>query len=76
MPAAAILAQRGVDCRVLDIPWLKPLDEAAVAQAALETGAIVTAEEYLQYGGLGSRVAQVVVRRHPVPMETVAIEDT
>jgi len=76
LDAAAILAQRGIDCRVLHMPWLKPLDEEAVARAAIETGAIVTAEEHLQCGGLGSRVAQVVVRHHPVPMEMVAIKDT
>ena len=54
---------------------LKPLDEEAISLAATETGAIVTAEEHLQQGGLGSRVAQVVVQHRAVPMAFVAIKD-
>ncbi len=76
LEAADNLAQKGIDCRVLNMSTLKPIDEAAIISAAAETGAIVTAEEHLQHGGLGSEVAQVVARNHPVPMEFVAIKDT
>ena len=76
LEAADNLAQEGIDCRVLNMPTLKPIDEAAIISAAAETGAIVTAEEHLEHGGLGSEVAQVVARNHPVPMEFVAIKDT
>jgi transketolase len=55
---------------------LKPLDEEAIIKAAVETGAIVTAEEHLEQGGLGSRVAQVVVKNKPVSMSSVALRDT
>ena len=55
---------------------LKPIDEAAIIKAAAETGAIVTVEEHLEHGGLGSAVARVVARHCPVPMEFVAIKDT
>jgi transketolase len=58
------------------MPTLKPIDEAAIVKAATETGAIVTAEDHLQHGGLGSEVVQVVIRHHPVPMEFIAIKDT
>jgi transketolase len=74
--AAESLSGQGIECRVLHMPWIKPLDEEAVVQAATQTGAIVTAEEHLQHGGLGSRVAQVVARSRPVPMDFVAIKDT
>lgn len=74
--AAESLASQDIDCRVVNMPTLKPLDEAAIIQAAAETGAIVTAEEHLEHGGLGSRVAQVVARNLPVPMSFVAIRDT
>jgi len=70
------LSRQGIDCRVLNMPTLKPIDEAAIIKAATETGAIVTAEDHLEHGGLGSEVAQVVIRYHPVPMEFVAIKDT
>jgi len=70
------LQQEGIDCRVLNMPTLKPIDEAAILEAAADTGAIVTAEESLEQGGLGSVVARIVARNQPVPMEFVAIKDT
>jgi transketolase len=76
LEAADNLRRQGIDCRVLNMPTLKPIDEAAIVKAASETGAIVTAEDHLKHGGLGSEVAQVVIRHRPVPMEFVAIKDT
>ena len=75
LEAADILAGQGIDCRVINMHTLKPLDEAAVVKAASETGAIVVAEEHLAQGGLGSRVAQTTAREKPVPMEFVNLGD-
>jgi transketolase len=72
LEAAQNLQSEGIDCRVLNMPTLKPIDEAAIIKAA-ETGAIITAEEHLEHGGLGSLVAQVAARNRPVPMEMVAL---
>ena len=74
--AADALAQDGIQARVLDMATIKPLDVAAVRDAARETGAIVTAEEHLLHGGLGARVAQVVCETEPVPMGFVGLDDT
>ena len=76
MEAAGNLQQAGIDCRVLNMSTLKPVDEAAIVRAARDTGAIVTAEEHLEHGGLGSTVARVLAQQHPVPVEFVAIKDT
>ena len=76
LEAAENLKREGIDCGVLNMPTLKPIDEAAIIKAAAETGAIVTAEEHLEHGGLGSAVARVLARHHPVPIEFVAIQDT
>jgi transketolase len=76
LEAAQNLAEAGIDCRVLNMSTLKPIDEAAILEAAAETGAIVTAEEHLEHGGLGSAVARVVAQDRPVPMALVAIKDT
>jgi transketolase len=54
---------------------VKPLDHEAIARAARECGAIVTAEEHQVNGGLGGAVAESVVQAHPVPMELVAVHD-
>ena len=76
LEAAEGLRREGIDCCILNMPTLKPIDEAAIIKAAADTGAIVTAEEHLEHGGLGSAVARIVARRRPVPVEFVAIKDT
>ena len=74
LEAAETLASRGVSCRVINIHTLCPLDEDVIASAARETGGVVTVEEHLSHGGLGSRVAQVLGRKAPAPMEMVALQ--
>lgn len=76
LETAEELTKEGINCRVLNMPTLKPVDEAAIIKAADETCAIVTAEEHLEHGGLGNTVARVVAKHQPVPMEFVAIKDT
>lgn len=76
LQAAETLAQEGIEARVLDMHTVKPIDRQAVIAAARETGAIVTAEEHLAAGGMGSQVARVVAENHPVPVKMVAIEDS
>lgn len=75
LEAAWMVQEKGLDVRVIDLHTVKPLDEPAVLAAARETGAIVTAEEHLLDGGLGSRVASFVARERPVPIEFVGIRD-
>jgi transketolase len=76
LQAQAQLETEGVSARVLDMHTIKPLDDAAIAGAARECGAIVTAEEHLLDGGLGAQVAKSVAASHPVPMEFVGIQNT
>ena len=73
LTAADVLAERGLEARVLNVSTIKPLDEAAIIAAARETGAIVTVEEAMIEGGLGAAVAEVVVRHAPVPMRMIGV---
>lgn len=75
LQAAKMLAEEGISARVINMSYIKPIDEAAIVKAAKETGAIVTCEEHTVMGGLGSAVAEVVVRHCPVPMAMVGTED-
>jgi transketolase len=76
LEAAHALEADGLSCRVLDMHTVKPVDVEAVAAAARETGHIVTAEEHLLDGGLGSAVARVVAAEAPCRMGFVGIDDT
>lgn len=73
LKAAEALSAEGISARVLDFHTIKPLDDAAIAKAAKETGAIVVAEEHLVDGGLGVRVAQSAALSHPCLMEFVGL---
>ncbi|MCD8084278.1 MAG: transketolase family protein [Clostridiales bacterium] len=75
LKAAAALANEGIQCRVLNMFTWKPIDAEAIAAAAAETGAIVTAENHNIINGLGSAVAEVLCTTHPVPMEMVGVKD-
>ena len=63
MDAAEILSAKGIKARVINMPSIKPLDDAAVIQAAKETGLIVTVENHSTIGGLGSAVAEVLAEQ-------------
>ena len=75
MDAAAILATSGIDCRVINMSTVKPVDKKAILDAARETGVIVTVEEHLLHGGLGSIVAQLLSAECPSPLESLGIND-
>jgi transketolase len=58
LEAADLLATEQINCRVLSMHTIKPLDIEAIAAAARDTGGIVTVEEHGLVGGLGSAVAE------------------
>ncbi|MBV9998421.1 MAG: transketolase family protein [Verrucomicrobia bacterium] len=60
--AAELLAKEGVECRVLSLHTLKPLDYEAVRRAATETGGVITAEEHSVSGGLGEACAALLLQ--------------
>ena len=74
LAAADVLAERGLNARVINVSTIKPLDEATIIAAARETGAIVTIEEAMVEGGLGAAVAETVVRNAPVPMRILGVK--
>ena len=65
--AAESLAREGVQCRVLSLHTVKPLDEAAVRKAGTESGAVITVEEHSVSGGLGEACAGLLLQEgiHP-----------
>ncbi len=73
--AAEILAQEGIDARVVNIHTWKPIDKDEIVACAKDTGAIVTCENHNVINGLGSAVAEVLVQNHPVPMRMVGVKD-
>ena len=73
--AAKLLENEGIHATVLDMYCVKPLDEAAVIEAAKEAKLVVTVEEHAPYGGLGSMVSQVVGRECPRKVVSISLPD-
>ncbi|MEW5691678.1 MAG: transketolase family protein [Candidatus Hydrogenedentota bacterium] len=73
--AAIKLEEEGINVSVVNMSTVKPLDVESLKIAYKETGAIVTAEEHSVIGGLGSAVAEEVVRRFSCPVEMIGIKD-
>jgi transketolase len=71
-----LLTRDGIDARVVNMPTIKPIDSALLTRCAIETGAIVTAEDHNIYGGLGGAVAEALAASVPTPIEFVGVRDT
>ncbi len=74
--AAELLHEQGVNARVVSMHTIKPLDSAAVLQAAEETAAIITVEEHSSFGGLGEACAAVLMQAgKQIPFTIIGIPD-
>lgn len=60
LQAAKQLEQKGISARVLDMHTISSIDACAIEKAARETGGIVTCEDHMITGGLGTAVCEVV----------------
>lgn len=76
MDAASVLEKEGIQARVIDLHTIRPLDKKTIVDSAKETGAIVSAEEHLLQGGVGSNIARIVAENCPVPMRFVGLNDS
>lgn len=74
LKSADILAEEGIDARVINIHTIKPIDEEILIKASKETGAIVTAEEHYIMGGLGSAVTEVICANAPCPVKIIGTD--
>ena len=76
LEAAEILEKKGIDARVVDMRWVKPLDKQAIKQAA-QTKLVVTIEEGVISGGVGEAVLdEMSGRGFVVPSLVLGIPDT
>lgn len=74
--AAGDLAGLGLECRVISMHTVKPLDTAALLAAARECRAMVTVEEHHLNGGLGEACAACLLEAGiSVPFRRVGIPD-
>ena len=75
LEAAKLLADDGIDARVINIHTIKPIDKDIIVKAAKETKKLFTVEEHSVIGGLGSAVCDVVCENAPVPVYKIGMRD-
>lgn len=75
LKAAKGLSKSGIASVVVNSHTVKPLDEQTIIRVARTAGAVVALEDHQVAGGLGSAVAEVLVRNYPVPMEFIGVSD-
>jgi transketolase len=63
LAAAELLAKDGIDVSVVHFHTIKPLDAAAVLDFARNADLVVTVEEGIRIGGLGSAITDVIVEQ-------------
>jgi transketolase len=74
--AADALAEQGIRAEVLSIHSLRPFDADTVLEVARRVPAFVTVEEHSVHGGLGSRVATLLMQAGVTPaLRIVGIPD-
>jgi transketolase len=76
LEAVRILEKEGIDCELINIHTIKPIDEEAILKSARKTNKVVSCEEHQRNGGLGDSIAQILVRNHPCRQEYVAVNDS
>jgi transketolase len=75
LQAANELAKEGIECEVINVVSVKPMDEKTLIESVKKTGCIVSAEEHQITGGVGGAVAEILARNFPVPQEFVGMPD-
>lgn len=69
------LLENGIETIVINLHTIKPLDTETIVRYAKLTGAVVTIEEHQVAGGMGSAVAECLVKNFPVPMEILGVQE-
>jgi transketolase len=77
LAAARMLGMHGVSVSLVNVPVIKPLDAATVAEVARAAKVVVTAENHTIVGGLGSAVAETLAEAGlGRPLRRIGLRDT
>ena len=76
LEASKELKKHNINCDIINITTIKPLDKEAVLKSINKTKCAVTTEEHQILGGLGGSIAQLTSKNLPVPLEFVGVNDS
>lgn len=73
--AAAMLEEKGISARVLDMHTIKPLDVEAVTDCLVNIGKVITVEDAYIINGLGSAVSEVCAGMGKGIVKRIGVQD-
>jgi len=73
--AHEILLKNNINATLINLHTIKPLDAKTILKSVSQTKAVVTCEEHLLAGGMGSAVCELLSTQFPVPVETIGVKD-
>lgn len=73
--AEELSKEQEIECSVLNVSTIKPLDSKTILQYAKSTNGIVVAEEHQLNGGLGDAVANLITREYPTKIKYVGVDN-
>ena len=73
--AAETLAKENIELEVINAASIKPFDQETLLHSVHKTKLVVSIEEHQINGGLGSAVAEILVKNLPVPQCMIGIDD-
>ena len=75
MAASDTLSAEGIECTVVDMHTIKPLDGNLVSKLAARCGCFVSAEDHSVVGGLAGAISEWIAANSLIPLETVGVKD-
>ena len=75
MAASDTLSAEGIECTIVDMHTIKPLDENLISKLAARCGCFVSAEDHTVVGGLGGAISEWIATNSLIPLEMVGVND-
>lgn len=69
------LSSEGIDCEVINVSSIKPIDSETLIASAKKTGKVITLEDHQVSGGMGGAVAELLGEVQPTPIKRLGIND-
>ena len=75
LKACEILKEQKISVTVVNMHNIKPVDEDMIVNLAKKYKKIIVCEEHQVTGGLFSAVSEVLIRKFPIKIERIGVED-
>lgn len=72
---AGELSKEGIECEVINVSSVKPLDEETILVSAKKTGKVIMIEDHQIQGGMGSAITELLSEKYPLLVKRIGIQD-